>query len=219
MTKPFKVLKINPDSLVSAHLVEIVSCLKKGGLLGFPTETVYGLGGLATVRVRRRLQRLKKRESARPIGLFVSSISQVRKIASEIPSYADRLMKCFWPGPLTLVFPSSNRSLRPLLHQGTIGIRIPQQKWLLTVLRRLGRPLLQTSANLSGQSPARTSGEVQRLFGDRLNLIIDAGRLKKTKPSTVVDVTGPVPIILRKGLLSPRELERALNMKVHVAHP
>jgi len=191
--------------------------LKRGGLLAFPTETVYGLGGLASSGVKKRLQVVKGRETKRPIGLFVSSISQVREIASEIPSYADKLMRRFWPGPLTLVFQSSDRRLRLLLHQGTIGIRIPQQKWLLTVLKKLDRPLLQTSANLSGRSPARTAGEVQRLFGDRLNLTIDAGRLKKTRPSTVVDASGPVPIILRKGLLSQRELERVLKMKIHVS--
>jgi L-threonylcarbamoyladenylate synthase len=191
--------------------------LKRGGLLGFPTETVYGLGGVASSGVKKRLQAMKGRKTKRPIGLFVCSIAQVRKITSQIPSYADKLMRRFWPGPLTLVFQSSNQRLRPLLHQGTIGIRIPRQKWLLTVLRRLGRPLLQTSANLSGHSPARTAGEVQRLFGERLNLIIDAGQLKKSKPSTVVDASGPVPIILRKGLLSQRELERALKMKIHVS--
>ena len=190
--------------------------MKRGGLLGFPTETVYGLGGLASPGIKKRLQNIKGRETKRPIGLFVSSISQVRKIASQIPPYADKLMRHFWPGPLTLIFQSSNRRLRPLLHRGTIGTRIPRQKWLLTVLRRLGRPLLQTSANLSSRSPARTAGEVQRLFGDRLNLVIDAGQLKKSKPSTVVDASGPVSIILRKGLLSQRDLERVLKMKVHV---
>jgi len=168
------------------------------------------------VAVRRKLQRLKKRESARPMGLFVASISQVRKIASEIPPYAGKLMKHFCPGPLTLVFNSSNPRLRPFLHGGTVGIRIPRQKWLLAVLKKLDQPLLQTSANLSGKPPACSAAEVERWFGRYLDLILDTGPLKKMKPSTVVDVTGPVPIILRKGAISPRKLEQTLRMKSYV---
>src|SRR3989337_1172781 len=100
-------------------------------------------------------------------------------------------MKEFWPGPLTVVFKTSERLDRSLVHQGTIGIRIPNQNWLLSVLRKLEKPLLQTSANLSGRSPLRTAQEVEKVFGEKLDLIVEAGKIKRTKPSTVVDVSGP----------------------------
>lgn len=159
---------------------------------------------------------MKKGERSRPLGIFVHSLTAAREIASEIPAYAHPLMRKFWPGPLTLVFKSDKVGLRPLLYKKTIGLRIPNQKWLLCLLKKLKRPLLQTSANFAGQPPAMSAKEVLRLFGDQVDLIIDAGRLKESKPSTVVDLTGPFPIILRRGALSRKLLERSLKSKINV---
>ena len=191
-------------------------CLTKGGVIGFPTDTVYGIGGLARPQVRRRLLALKKRGPDRPIGIFVSSDAEVKKIASRVSADAQRLMKKFWPGPLTLVFKSGNPGLKPPLHHGTIGIRIPNQRWLLLVLKRLKKPLLQTSANLAGQPPLRAALDLYGLFGDELDLIIEAGNLKTAQPSTVVDVSEDVPIILRPGALKKTRLESVLKKRIDV---
>jgi len=210
-----KVLKIKADSPDSQTIKAIVATLKRGGLVAFPTDTVYGLGGLAVDQSRRRLQNLKGREPARPLGVFVATIPQARKLVSEIPSHATRLMRTFWPGPLTLILRSSNRLPKTLLHQGTIGIRIPNQKWLLLVLRKLRKPMLQTSANISGQPEARNCAEIIKTFGNELDLIVDGGRIKRTRPSTVLDVSGSVPIILRAGAISKTRLERTLRRKIY----
>jgi L-threonylcarbamoyladenylate synthase len=216
LTDSTKVVRLHPDSIDRGILKQIVACLKKGGLVAFPTETVYGLGGIASLTVRRRLLKLKKGERSRPLGIFVHSFTAVREIASEIPAYAHLLMRKFWPGPLTLVFKSEQAGLRPLLYKKTIGLRIPNQRWLLTLLKKLKQPLLQTSANLSGKPPARSAREVLELFGDEVDLIIEAGKLRKSRPSTVVDVTGPFPIILRRGAFSRKLLEKAIRVKFDV---
>lgn len=217
MSSLAEIVKIKTKSPDPKIIRRIVLTLKRGGLIAFPTDTVFGLGGLSSKRTLIRLMNLKKKEAARPIGIFVASVEQVKQLAGEISGYAKALIKEFWPGPLTLVFKSSVRLHKPLVHPGTIGIRIPDQNWLLSVLRKLEMPLLQTSANLSGQSPLRTGREVQKVFGERLDLIVEAVKIKRTKPSTVVDVSGPVPIILRKGAISKRRLEKALKRKINAA--
>ena len=217
MSSLAEIVKIKTKSPDPKIIRRIVLTLKRGGLIAFPTDTVFGLGGLCSKRTLLRLTNLKKREAARPIGIFVASVQQVKQLAGEISDYAKALMKEFWPGPLTLVFKTSERLDRSLVHQGTIGIRIPDQNWLLSVLRKLDKPLLQTSANLSGQSPLRTAQEVENVFGKELDLIVDAGRIRRAKPSTVVDVSGSVPIILRKGAISKRRLEKALKRKKNAA--
>jgi len=170
--------------------------------MAFPTETVYGLGGVLSGSVRKRLVSLKRRDPGQPIGLFVYSKVQARQLSGPIPGYARKLMREFWPGPLTLVLRSSHPSLKPVIHRGTVGIRIPKQMWLSRILRQLNRPLLQTSANLSGQPPLTDPNQVLKLFGLQLDLVVSAGPMPAKKSSTVVDASGDFPIILRQGAIS-----------------
>jgi L-threonylcarbamoyladenylate synthase len=166
---------------------------------------------------RKKLLKIKKREASRPLGVFVSSIARARKLTVEVSNDARKLMKRLWPGRLTLVFRASAAIPDKLQHRGTIGIRIPDQSWLLSVLKRIEVPLLQTSANLSGHPPLTSVSQILVQLGRKVDLIVDAGTVKKGKPSTVLDVCGSQPKTLRIGSVSRQRVERILQKKVHVS--
>jgi len=194
-----------------------VRALKDGGVIAFPTDTVYGVGAAMSLSGRKKLLRVKKREASRPLGAFVSSIAQAGKLTVEVSRDARKLMERLWPGWLTLVFRASAAIPDELQYRGTIGIRIPDQSWLLSVLKRLKKPLLQTSANLSGHPPLTSVSQIVVQLGRKVDLIVDVGRLKARKPSTVVDVSGSQPKILRLGSVSRQRVERMLQKKVYVS--
>ncbi|MCI0531860.1 MAG: threonylcarbamoyl-AMP synthase [candidate division Zixibacteria bacterium] len=191
--------------------------LKNGGAVAFPTDTVYGVGAVMSLSGRKKLLKIKKREASRPLGLFVSSIAQARKLTIDVSGDAAELMKQLWPGRLTLVFKASAAIPDKLQYKGTIGIRMPDQSWLLSVLKQLKKPLLQTSANLSGHPPLTSVSEIFVQLGRKVELIVDAGGVKTGKPSTVVDVSGSRPRILRLGSVSRQRVERILQKKVYVS--
>jgi L-threonylcarbamoyladenylate synthase len=209
-----RIIKINakdPDPLV---IREISKIIQEGGLIAFPTDTVYGIGGTVTDRNLVKIKALKRRQVDKPIGLFAADMSQVKKLVSRIPNSARILARWFWPGSLTLVFAISESLRKTLSHQKTIGIRIPDQKWLLSTLKNLRKPILQTSANISGRPPAKSATEVIGLFGHELRLVIDAGRIRRSKASTVVDVSRTIPIILREGAIGKGKLQKILKCRI-----
>lgn len=212
-----RIIKISAKNPDSKAVREIVRVLKDGGVIAFPTDTVYGLGAVMSRPGRKDLLKVKRREASRPLGVFVPSFSQVRRLTVEISSDAIKLMRRLWPGRLTLVFKASARIPGRLQHQKTIGIRIPDQSWLLSVLKKLKNPLLQTSANLSGHPPLTTVSQILESLGNRVDLIVDAGKVKTGKPSSVVDMSGSQPRILRVGSISRQRVERILQKRVDVS--
>jgi len=198
------ILRIRHLPVPDAILSQTVFVLDRGGILAYPTETVYGLGCDAfRADAVRNVFRLKGRERDKAFILLVRSAGTVSDIAKNVSSCAERLMKAFWPGPLTLVFESASGLPAHLKDRGgRVGVRVSPDPVCEAVLERFRRPLVSTSANPSGKDPARNAGKVLEYFGERVDLVLDHGKRTSAIPSTVLDVTGDLPVVLRKGPLS-----------------
>lgn len=189
--------------------------LKLGGIVAAPTDTVYGLLGDATrAEVVKKMFAMKKRPEEKAFPIFVKVIASARKYAYISDAKAKFLEKV-WPGSLTVIFQHKEK-LPKILTGGldTIGIRIPNHRFLLELLARIEFPLAQTSANISGRPPARSRSEIKTYFGkekERPDLIIDGGEIAG-RSSAVIDFTGKEPLVLRTGAVSKTELDRILNI-------
>ena len=182
-----------------------------GGLVAFPTDTVYGLGAL--VQIPESIQALytvKGREAAKAIPLLLSSPDEMDRVALAVSPMARCLAERFWPGPLTLVVPKHPSLPAELSSQATIGVRMPDHPLALALLRVTG-PLAVTSANRSGEASAVTAREVVGQLGGRIGLVLDGGQTPGGVSSTVVDCSGHTPVILRQGPISLEELQQALS--------
>ena len=185
-----------------------VSILKRGGLVAFPTDTVYGLGASANVpQAVERVYMVKKRPPNMALPLLLADISQISEVAEPVPPIVWLLADKFLPGALTIVLPKS-KSVPDIITAGgmTVAIRVPAHPVPVALARGSGAPIVGTSANLSGKPSALTADEVKSQFGDEVDLVIDGGRCPGGKASTVVDVTGETPTILREGAVSEEEL-------------
>ena len=187
--------------------------LKNGGVIGYPTETVYGIGcNIYHSDAVSRIYQIKKRRHNKAFILIVADSLQVQDVAAEIPESAEKLMENFWPGPLTLVLKAS-KSLQQTEFRRvtTIAVRIPDCAICLTLLKSCGFPIVSTSANLSGQPAATTAPQVLSLFSSTLDLVIDGGKTPGTIPSTIVDVTQNPVKIEREGAISKLEINTVLE--------
>jgi L-threonylcarbamoyladenylate synthase len=196
---------------ISQQVDKGVSLLKRGGIIAFPTDTVYGLGAAASSpQAVARVYEVKKRPANMPLPLLLAHVSQIEDVAQPVTPLARLLAKKFLPGALTLVLPKSG-SVSDIATAGgmTVAVRIPAHPVPVALIEGLGAPILGTSANLSGHPSALTAGEVRSQLGGRVDLVIDGGRCPGGRESTIVDVSGEVPIVLREGAISVAELERA----------
>lgn len=191
-------------------LSRALETLQAGGMVAFPTDTVYGLGAL--IQLPESIQALyavKGREAAKAIPVLLGSPDQVDWVAMPVSAMARRLADKFWPGPLTLVVPKRPDLPVELSLHPTIGVRMPNHPVALALLRVTG-PLAVTSANLSGEASAVTAQEVVAQLGGRIELILDGGSTPGGISSTVVDCSGHNPVILRQGQISLEDLLQAL---------
>lgn len=205
---------INTELLKADHpttLRHAIDVLRHGGVVAFPTDTVYGLAVLPyTSETIERLFTVKGRNSSRAIAVLIGDIAHLDRVTSNLSINAKRLIKYFWPGPLTLVV-SKHGSLPEALSQNdTVGVRMPDHPLALELLGEIG-PLAVTSANLSGGQNTNTAIEVKAQLDGRIHMIIDGGRSSGGVPSTVVECTGPEFTILRPGPISMEELRKALE--------
>ncbi|HEY55095.1 MAG TPA: threonylcarbamoyl-AMP synthase [Dehalococcoidia bacterium] len=186
-----------------------VSVLKDGGIVAFPTDTVYGLGaGIGIARAVERIYQVKKRPRTMPLPLLLSDISQIDQVAGSVPKAAWLLADRFLPGALTLVLARSPSLPETITGGGkTVAVRIPAHPIPIALARGLGTPIVGTSANLSGQPSALTADQVSAQLGDKVELIIDGGRCPG-RESTIVDLSGETPVILREGAIPGEELQK-----------
>ncbi|MBI5098371.1 MAG: threonylcarbamoyl-AMP synthase [Nitrospirae bacterium] len=187
----------NSDSI----LKKSSEILKSSGIIAYPTESFYALGVLATDEAAvRKLYDLKKRPADKPLPIIVGDINSISAIVKNIPLQAGALMKRFWPGPLTLIF-DAKETVPSLLTggKGKVAVRIPGDSVALHLARALQLPITSTSANPSGAPPAEDTEAILKYFGDKIDLIIDAGKAPGGKPSTIIDVTVTPPKVLREG--------------------
>jgi L-threonylcarbamoyladenylate synthase len=197
--------------------------LRAGGLVAFPTETVYGLGADATNPAAvAKIFTAKGRPATNPLIVHVADVAAARQCAAEWPTAAERLAARFWPGPLTIVvrrIRSGISAVADAVAAGgdTIGLRAPDHPVALQLLRTFGGPVAAPSANRSYRISPTTAEHVRADLGDRVDLILDGGRCRVGIESTVLDVTG-VPTILRLGQISREEIERELDRPVRIAY-
>jgi L-threonylcarbamoyladenylate synthase len=177
--------------------------LRAGAPIAFPTDTVYGVGaaGLDAQAVL-RLYDVKDRPRHQAIPLLLADTDDLRGVCPMIPPIAEALARRHWPGGLTLVVPAASHLPAELLAGGsTVAVRIPAHAVLRDLIRRLGQPLAATSANLHGRSNPASAEDVAADLGPRIQLILDGGRTPGDVPSTIVDVTGDTPRVLRQGVV------------------
>jgi L-threonylcarbamoyladenylate synthase len=191
------------DQLALSHALEI---LQLGGLVAFPTDTVYGVGALAFDGVAvKSIYAAKDRPLEKAIPVLIGDADDFAKVSIEIPEIALKLAARFWPGPLTLVVRKHPELPEAVSAETTVGVRIPDHPVALALLRLVG-PMAVTSANLSGQPSPSTAEEVFIQLGGRIALILDGGKTPGGVPSTVVDCLGEAPQVLRIGAISKNEI-------------
>ena len=182
-------------------LPQVLRVLSAGGLVAFPTDTVYGLGALASdEEAVASIFRAKARPREKSIPILVAGWSEVGGIAEPVPA-AERLARAFWPGPLTIVLRRSAGLSDRLWPSGTVGVRAPNHPVTLAILGEAGA-LAASSANRSGEPSLRTAADVLTRLEGRVNLIVDGGTTPGGEPSTVVECTGDAPVLLREGPVS-----------------
>ena len=188
-----------------------ISILKKGGIVAFPTDTVYGLGAAVNLpQAVERVYQVKERPKNMPLPLLLADKSQIEEVAEPVPPIAWLLAAKFLPGALTIVLFKSRAVPDTVTGGGkTVAIRIPAHPIPLALARGVGTPIVGTSANLSGKPSALTAEEVYTQLGNKVDLIIDGGRCPDGKESTIVDLTGETPLVLREGAISQEELSSA----------
>lgn len=194
-----------------AAISHALDVLNHGGLVAFPTDTVYGLAAMPfKEEYVEGLFSAKGRNNSRAIAILIGDLKDLWRVVDHFDKVPERLAESFWPGPLTLVVPKLAGLPEALSQDGTIGIRMPNHPFALSLLRQIG-PLAVTSANISGQENANTADEVYRQLNGRVHLILDGGRTMGGKPSTVVNCLTPGMTILREGPISRKDLEQALS--------
>jgi L-threonylcarbamoyladenylate synthase len=197
-----------PENLAAA-----VEALKRGDVIVFPTETLYGLGAdtLNDAAVE-KVFRLKGRDPRSPIPVLVADQEMLHTLVAKVPMTAQKLMDRYWPGPLTLVLPGRKNIPKPLCNPtGGVAVRISSQPIATLLVNGLGRPLTATSANPSGKEPARTLQVAKNYFADRVDVFVDGGTLTSKNGSTVVEVMEDSIKIIREGEISGSELRQFLG--------
>lgn len=204
-----RVIRVDPESPEQSAIETAAEILRGGGLVAFPTETVYGLGANALdAAAVERIYSAKGRPSFNPLIVHVPDEEGARALASEWPERASRVVKEFWPGPLTIVLPK--RSIVPdnaTAGLDSVALRVPANPIALSLLRAAGVPLAAPSANRSTELSPTTAQHVERSLGDRVDLILDGGATSVGIESTVLDLRTPRAAILRPGVIGARDLE------------
>ena len=203
-----QILKVD-DTRLEAAIEYSVRLIHGGKVVAFPTDTFYALGAdplnLAAVS---EVFRIKGRAANRPLPLLVSSLDQAADMTSNPPGLFFRLAKKYWPGPLTLVVPASQLiPYKVTGNTGNVGLRCPKADFALELIKAVGRPLTGTSANLTEHPACSTAEEVDNQIGHALPLILDAGPTGGELASTVVDLCGEHPRVLRAGPIPKEELQ------------
>ena len=189
--------------------LEAVKCLRAGGIIAIPTDTVYGLAADPfNADAVQRLYMVKGRPDGKPIPLILSSVEDVHRVSQNLPGFFFHLTDRFWPGGLTIVIEA--KDLLPVLTAGghTVGVRIPDNPILLQILQAFGGPAAITSANLSGETPATSPEEIGSELASRIDMIVDGGETPGPIPSTVYDISVSPPLIRRHGVISEETLTK-----------
>ena len=198
------------EIIPASEIQTALEILQNGGIVAFPTDTVYGLGALAFDNdAINSIYKAKDRPIEKAIPILIGDLSDLDQVASDIPNMALRFAARFWPGPLTCIVPKKLTLPLAVSATSTIAVRIPDHKDARALLRLAG-PMAVTSANISGGTNPTSAQEVYQQLNGRIPLILDGGSTKGGVPSTLVDCTGKIPVILREGPISLNDLMAVL---------
>jgi len=194
-------------------IAEAVGVLGRGGIVVYPTETVYGIGcDPLDIHACERIRRLKKREAVKPFILIADSIETVERCAGRLDTRARTLAERFWPGPLTLVMPTEKELPDHLKGpSGGVAFRVSPHPTAAALSREFAYPVVSTSANTSGGNPVTSYEDALRLFGDRVDMVIGGVETPGNEPSTILDLTSPSPRILREGAVGGETIMEVLQ--------
>lgn len=208
-----RIIKINPQNPETDLIGRATRILHEGGIIGYPTETVYGIGcNIYDVDAVMRIYKLKDRDISKAMIIIAADVIQIGDLVESIPDQAEKLIDNFWPGPLTIVFQASQLLQDSAFKKSiTIAIRIPDSPICLSLLKATGFPLVSTSANHSGEPAAVSAKQVYAIFDDQLDIIIDGGKTPANVPSTVIDITHDPVRIIREGAISKLEIDTILE--------
>jgi L-threonylcarbamoyladenylate synthase len=210
---PVELLKVSagaPDSTAIRYAADFI---KRGQVVGVPTDTFYGLGAdpfnLAAVE---EIYRVKGRPENRALPILVNSIEQAAMLSRDLPDNFLRLAQKLWPGALTIVVPASNRlPLKVTANKGRVALRWPNSRVACAIIEQVGTPITGTSANISGYPSCSNAQELVQQLGERLPLILDSGDTGARVSSTIVNLDGEDWKIVRPGQISQEEIEKALG--------
>ena len=211
---------VNDACAEMAEALDIaVEALKNHGVVAYPTDTLYGLGAAFNdLEAVERVFDIKGRPRNAALPLLVASQEDVEQVAVGLTLQAEKLIEAFWPGPLTLVVPAGPHTPAVVTGgRGTVAVRMPDHHVPQELVRRLGRPITGTSANPTGGPDPVTAEDVKRALGDRIDHIIDGGPAPMGQPSTILDLSGQRPRLVRLGALDVEAIEKTLSESVEAA--
>ena len=198
------IIKIDPANPDKRKIAIAAKVIREGGLVVFPTETVYGIAAnLLDRKALERLYMVKARPEGKPFTVHISDLKMIRDMGCEITGTAEKLMAKFWPGPLTIILKSRKGR--------KIGFRMPADKTALELIRLSGVPVVAPSANLSGKPAPATAEEARADLEGKIDMVIDGGRTEIGLESTVVDLTVDPFKVLRAGAIKEEELSKTVN--------
>lgn len=203
-----------PETVLLQKMIDdAITVLNRGGVIAYPTETVYGLGGDATLpETIQRIYEIKGREFRNPLLVLVRDEEVLVRFVKAIPETAQTLMDHFWPGPLTMIF-EANEAIPSQLTGGTgkVGVRVSSDPVCTKLLSIFSHPLISTSANRSGVAPSQSAEAVRNQLGNYVDLIIDDGPRVSSTASTVIDITESSVQMIREGVIPHEEISKVLE--------
>lgn len=209
-----EIIKINPENPDSRMVSYVAEQIKKGHVVGMPTDTFYGLAAdPLNLRAVDLIYDVKSRSRHKPLSLLIESVEQAEYLARPLPDAFYNITRKFWPGPLTIIVKASSRlPLKVTANTGNVALRVPAARIPVEIIRAAGVPITATSANISGASECTTADGVRQQLGSKLGLIVDGGTSPREVASTILDMSVPGKItVLRHGAIPESELSEFLN--------
>ena len=200
---------------ISDKINEAVIALLNGGVIAYPTDTLYGLGANPNLEdAVEKLLKIKGRSNSKGLPLLLDNIQTVETIVSDFSEIAQTICAHFWPGALTLILPAKSHLSKLITgNSRNVAIRIPNHPIPRALATAIGGSIIGTSANLSNRSNLLDANQVAAIIGDRLQFVLDGGPIENDIPSTVLDLTKTKPVIVRQGAISMQDIERTTGIK------
>ncbi|MFW9852721.1 MAG: L-threonylcarbamoyladenylate synthase [Candidatus Thorarchaeota archaeon] len=208
-----EILTVNPVQLNLNKIRTAVEYIQDGEIVAFPTDTIYGIGcDVFIPEAVENIYSIKNRSLDKPINVLVSSQEQIYDIAKNVKSKFFKLVEEFWPGPLTIVV-EKNSDVPDIVtsNLNTVGVRMPNNPIVISIIDMINTPLATTSANIAEEESAVTAEKVLEYFNGKIPCVIDGGRTDIGEPSTIVDIASDPPRIIRQGAISSVELRKILS--------